>query len=60
MAAEDRERLGHAVGPRHHAIDEVRPVEGAHEHGGVTQPELAGDVVADSGRGGGGEGVDAG
>ena len=59
MAAEDGECLGNTIGPRHHAVDEIGTVEGAHEHGRVAEPELAGDVLANPRRGRGSEGVEA-
>jgi hypothetical protein len=60
MAAEDLERLGDAVGPRHDAVDEIRAVERADENLWVAEVQLPGDVVADPRGGGGGEGMDAG
>jgi hypothetical protein len=59
VATEDREGLCRAVRPRHHAVDEVGPVEDADEGDGIVQVQLPGDVVADPRRGGGREGMDA-
>ena len=60
MPAQDLQGLGHAVGPRHHAVHQIRPVERPDQLRRVAQAQLPGDVVADAGRGGGGEGVQRG
>ena len=49
MPAEDRQRLGHPVGPWHHAIDEIRAVERADELHRVAEVQLPGDVVPQRG-----------
>ena len=60
VPAEHLQRLGHAVGPGHDAVDEIGPIEDADQHLGLAELELVDDVVANAGRGGGGEGMDAG
>src|SRR5215469_14646101 len=44
---------------RYYPIYEIRPIEGADEHGRIFEPELLGNVSANARRGGCGIGVDA-
>ncbi len=46
MALDGGDDLAQAVGPRPHAIDEVRPIERADEDLGVPQAQLGDDVAA--------------
>ena len=60
VALQDFQDLGAGVDPRHDAIDQVGPVEGADQQLGIAQLQLLGDVDADALGGGGGVGVQAG
>ena len=59
MAAENGERLGDPVSPRHDTIDEVGAVERADQLHWIAEVKLPGDVGANLRGGGGGERVDA-